>query len=291
MTNCPTYYDQHAAEFFAESVLIDMESLHQRFLAYVPDGGLILDAGCGSGRDARAFLQKGFRVVAFDASACLAELAGKHIGQKVDVRQFAGVAEHACYDGVWACASLLHLLPAEIPDAIGHLWTSLKPGGVVYLSFKFGKGQRLHDGRHFTDADQAVLSSWLNLLPELDRVEQWITDDQRPGRDEQWINALVFRRHLQSDKLVTGGENPFLPHLCAAIRRASEIDFAVAFTKVTGLRLLLPDLHDGLLVNSEASRPPARIRFLTSDYLDVTDPEALRLLLLLQEQGAQVRIF
>ena len=126
------YYDQHAAEFFADTVLVDMETIHQRFLSHVPGGGLILDAGCGSGRDARAFLEKGFRVVAFDGSASLAELASQHIGQKVGVRRFVDVKEQHCYDGVWACASLLHLPTAEITDAISRLWLSVKAGGVVY---------------------------------------------------------------------------------------------------------------------------------------------------------------
>jgi superfamily II DNA or RNA helicase/SAM-dependent methyltransferase len=285
------YYDQHAEEFFAATVSVEMTNVRQRFLEHIPDGGLILDAGCGSGRDARAFLEKGFRVVAFDGSASLAELAGQHIGQKVDVRQFADVEEQHCYDGVWACASLLHLSTAEIPDAINRLWLSVKPGGVVYLSFKYGDGERQQNGRHFTDADQTVLSAWLDVLSELDRADYWISNDQRPDRTERWINALIFRQQLPSRSLVTGGENPFLPHLCAAIHQASEIDFAVAFTKVTGLRLLLPDLHDALQVASEDSRQFNRVRFLTSDYLDVTDPEALRLLMLLQEQGAHVRIF
>ncbi len=90
---------------------------------------------------------------------------------------------------------------------------------------------------------------------------------------------------------MTGGDNPFLPHLCSAIRHANEIDIAVAFTKVTGLRLLLPDLHEVLNDAASPQQPRVRIRFLTSDYLDVTDPEALRLLILLEEHGAQVRVF
>ena len=291
MTNSLTYYNQHAAEYFADTVLVDMASLHQRFEKHIPDSGLILDAGCGSGRDTKEFIEKGFRVVAFDGSIRLAELAAKHTGQSVAVRQFSDVIELACYDGVWACASLLHLPSVEIRESIGRLWTALKPGGVLYLSFKHGSGERQHNGRHFTDADQSILGKWLEALPATDRVEYWITEDQRPGRNEQWINALVFRKHLQSEKLITGGENPFLPHLCAAIRSASEIDFAVAFTKVTGLRLLLPDLHDALATVSATTGLPTRIRFLTSDYLDVTDPEALRLLTLLNDQGAQVRVF
>ena len=100
--------------------------------------------------------------------------------------------------------------------------------------------------------------------------------------------------NLRPLKLITGGhDHPFLPQLRASIAHADEIDFTVAFVKTSGLRLLLPDLHLALSRQQDADshRKTARIRILTSDYLDVTDPEALRLLLLLQEQGAEVRVF
>jgi len=94
-------------------------------------------------------------------------------------------------------------------------------------------------------------------------------------------------------KLITGGSNSFLTALCQSIRKASEIDFAVAFITAPGLRLLLPDLHEALESNAhtESNNQAAKLRVLTSDYLDVTDPDALRLLLLLQEKGADVRIY
>ena len=85
-----------------------------------------------------------------------------------------------------------------------------------------------------------------------------------------------------SKKLVVGGDDdPFLPHLCASIHQADEVEMAVAFIKSTGLRLLMPDLLQALRRSDDMR--PVRMRLITSDYLDVTDPEALRLLVLLQE--------
>lgn len=291
MTDSVAYYDENTERFFAETVGIDMSALHEAFLAKVPAGGLVLDAGCGSGRDSKAFLARGYRVFAFDASVEMARRAEIHIGQRVAVRRFADVDEHDLYDGVWACASLLHLPEANIPDALARLWAALKPGGVLFLSLKLGEGERQKDGRHFTDVSEARLHEWLRALPELHDVTIWLTADRRPDRPEQWVNALSVRAWTPSGKLVTGGEDPFLPHLLTAIRRADEIDLAVAFIKVTGLRLLLPDLRETLRRSETGGRPPARVRVLTSTYLDVTDPEALRVLMLLQEQGAQVRVF
>lgn len=86
--------------------------------------------------------------------------------------------------------------------------------------------------------------------------------------------------------LTTGGtRDPFLPRLLDAIRQANEIDLAVAFIKSSGLALLYPSLVDALEGRG------ARIRVLTSDYLDVTDPQALRRLMLLAERGAEIRLF
>lgn len=288
MSSTDAYYDRNAQQFIADTLRVDMQALHAPFLAALPASAQILDAGCGSGRDALAFQRLGHQVSAFDASAPLAEHASQLLGQAVPVRRFAEVEEVERYDGIWACASLLHVPQSQLSDVFARLWRALKPGGVLYCSFKRGAGERLHNQRLFTDADEQRLAAWTQQLPGLMRTDCWSSTDQRPGRDEQWLNALL---HKAPGKLVTGGdEHPFLPHLCAAIHRAQRVDMAVAFVKTTGLRLLLPDLLESLQ-RSESQLPPAQLRILTSDYLDVTDPEALRLLMLLAEQGAQVRVY
>lgn len=286
------YYNAHASAFFGETIGIDMSELHERFLGVIPLGGLILDAGCGSGRDSRAFLDRGFRIRAFDGSEELARLASEVICQPVRVCRFDEFDERAQYDGIWACASLLHVPEADLPAAIARLWAALKPDGVLYVSFKHGEGERQNGGRHFTDATEARLAAWLEGIPDIASIECWTTEDKRPGRSETWLNALVRRSPVAAAKLITGEQaHPFLPQLCAAMAQADEIDLAVAFIKTTGLRLLLQDLHAALGEDEERARPPARLRVVTSDYLDVTDPDALRLLMLLQERGAQIRIF
>jgi SAM-dependent methyltransferase len=279
------YYEEFAAEFFGSTVGVDMTPIHQRFLARLEPRSHILDAGCGSGRDAKAFAEAGFRVSAFDASAELAKRASAHCGFEVATRRFEDIDEVAQFDGIWCCASLLHVPLAEIPDTFARLWRALRPGGTLYVSFKHGQGERVHGGRRFTDADETLLGQWFGRLPEVCRLEMWLTDDQRPDRPERWTNALATRRPTPIQRLVTGGTDHFLPHLSEAFASATQADLAVAFIKATGLRLLLPDLES--MVDASA---PRQVRVLTSDYLDITDPEALRLLLLLQERGAEVRV-
>lgn len=286
------FYNRNAAEFFQDTVGVDMTTLHRRFLRKIPDGGSILDAGCGSGRDSRVFKDLGYRVDAFDASNELAALASEYLGQPVTVRSFADIDEIALYDGIWACASLLHIPFCELLTALVRLWVALKPGGTMYLSFKEGQGERKKDGRHFTDLDENALRALLGNLDQIENIDFWQTTDLRPGRTDRWLNVLVQRRHFVRNKLITGGKDfPFLPALLEGIQHASEIDMAVAFTKATGLRLLFADLKEALDPSDESPRHPARIRIITSDYLDVTDPEALRSLMLLQERGAQVRVY
>jgi superfamily II DNA or RNA helicase/HKD family nuclease/SOS-response transcriptional repressor LexA len=285
------YYRQNAVSFFEATVSVNMSPLHEAFLSKLPTRAHVLDAGCGSGRDAKVFADLGHVVSAFDASADLARLASAHCGFEVAARTFAEVTEVEAYDGIWCCASLLHVPAAEMASILRGLWRALRPRGCLYLSFKLGAGERADGGRDFTDTDEVTLRGWLDSLPHVAAIETWITEDQRPDRFERWINALVVRAPAPARKLVTGGDDPFLPHLSQAMARATEIDIAVAFIKTTGLRLLMSDLLAALLPPGESGAPLRRVRVLTSDYLDVTDPEALRLLLLLQDRGADVRVY
>jgi superfamily II DNA or RNA helicase/SAM-dependent methyltransferase/SOS-response transcriptional repressor LexA len=292
MDQSSEYYRQNALQFFESTIGVDMSALYEAFLSKLPSKATILDAGCGSGRDAKAFHDRGHVVHAFDASTELADLASRHCGFAVATRTFAEVADVDAFDGIWCCASLLHVPASDMPMILGKLWRALRPGGCIYLSFKVGAGERLQGGRRFTDADDTILRGWLAAIPEVAGIETWLTADQRPARADQWLNALVVRSATGQRKLVTGGSDAFLPHLSRAMTRATDIDIAVAFVKATGLRLLMREL--------EAAAPPLdaptdtgrrRMRILASDYLDVTDPEALRMLLLLAEQGADVRVF
>ena len=86
--------------------------------------------------------------------------------------------------------------------------------------------------------------------------------------------------------LLTGGNRaPLLPSLLEAIYRADEIEFAVAFIKSSGLDLVFQALMDAVELRK------VQLTLLTSDYLDVTDPQALRQLMLLAERGADIRVF
>lgn len=189
------YYDCNAERFAADTGGLDMSALYERFLRYVPAGGRILDAGCGVGRDALAFAQRGYAVVAFDASLEMVRLARERVAGRVEVRRmgFEEVEWHEEFDGVWACASLLHVPADDLPAIVGRLAASLRPGGACYMSFKYGSGERMAGGRRFTDLTEADLNA---MLPGtgLVVVDAWVTTDVRAGRSgEHWLNAVATK--------------------------------------------------------------------------------------------------
>lgn len=185
------FYNQEAKSFFERTVDIDMSPIYGRFTPLLSKEAHILDAGCGSGRDAKAFRSMGYKVAAVDASAELARLAEAYSGVPVRVCRFQELADQEIFDAVWACASLLHVREAELPQVFANIWQALKPGGVFYFCFKYGSGERVKDGRHFTDANEQRIESWLSELPNLTIIDMWRSDDQRQDAELGWMNALI----------------------------------------------------------------------------------------------------
>ena len=186
------YYDLHAQSFEVDTVRLEMERLYLPFLHRLPAGGTVLDAGCGPGRDALAFQQRGFQVEAFDASGEMVRLAAARLGRPVTQSRFQDLVAIDRYDGIWACASLLHVPASELPDVFKRLEQALKPSGMLYLSFKYGQGERQRGDRLFTDLDEAGLGQLVAGTAGLRTEECWITGDLREGRaHERWLNAIL----------------------------------------------------------------------------------------------------
>lgn len=184
------YYNQYADEFTQATLHVDMESLYQPFLAELPERAYILDVGCGAGRDTLAFKNKGYKVDAIDYSEELVERATSLTGIQVKLQSFYEIDEHEIYDGIWACASLLHCERNRLVEVVGKLINALKPNGVVYMSFKYGDSDREKDGRAFTDLNEGQAEALRGQFDHVQQIKQWIAVDQRPERQEQWLNVL-----------------------------------------------------------------------------------------------------
>ena len=160
----------------------------------LPQGGRILDLGCGSGRDSLAFLEAGFAVDAVDGSTQMVQAACALTGLPVAHALFNDYEPEGLYDGIWACSSLLHVPAADLGGIVTKYARALAPGGVFYLSFKLGSHDGMRNGRWFTDLDEPAFRALTAKVPELeiDRID--VTSDVRPGRaDEKWLNIWCVR--------------------------------------------------------------------------------------------------
>lgn len=191
------YYDEHARLFFDDTAATRVDHLYARVLAHVPPGGRVLDAGCGSGRDALAFHQAGYQVQAFDGSASMIALAREHTGLAVRHLRFEAVEGPDAFGGgfdlVWASATLLHIPRAELVATTARLVRLLNPGGVLFASFKQGETEREKNGRRFTDMTEQMLADFIAALG-LERLDLWSNGDSRPGREGEWWVSAVGRR-------------------------------------------------------------------------------------------------
>ncbi len=188
------FYEENAEDFFERTVQIDMSGPRERFTALLPVCGRILDAGCGSGRDALAFHQSGFVVTAIEAAPALAARAREHTGLPIQVMTFRELIWREAFEGIWACASLLHVPRDQLVATVARLRDALTPGGVIYMSFKHGVESREPDGRLFTDLDEASAETLLTTVGRLELLQMTVEDSRKSHAvGERWL-ALICRK-------------------------------------------------------------------------------------------------
>ena len=190
------YYAENAAAFVADTVYVDYSVNQGRFFAKLSPGASILDFGSGSGRDSKAFLDRGYIVTAIDGSPELCRIASAYTGIPVRQMLFTELDDVEAYDAIWANASILHVPFAELPDVFRRMITALKPGGVMYVSFKYGTFEGDRSGRRYTDFTEEKFAEFMKQFPELTIEDQWISGDARPGRsNEKWLNVILRKTH------------------------------------------------------------------------------------------------
>lgn len=188
------YYEQNAGQFIRSTRDADFSETQNRFLDCLKPGGKILDLGCGSGRDTKYFLQKGYPVEAIDGSAELCRAASEYTGIPVRQMLFGDFMGREEYDGIWACASILHLPYQELQKTIEVLAQALKPDGILYTSFKYGTYEGIRNTRYFTDMTREKFQAMIDGIETLTIKEMWITSDIRKGREtEKWLNIILTK--------------------------------------------------------------------------------------------------
>ena len=191
--NTLTWYRENAETFLSRTGNVDMTMTYDPFLELVAPGGSILDLGCGAGSAALYFTRKGYKVLAVDGCAEYCEHTRRRAGCEVRQMLFGELDYTNAFDGVWACASLLHVQKDALPGVLRLIRRALKKHGVFYASFKYGETEREKNGRLFSDFTEESLRALLEEAGGFRTVKLWTTADARPERaGERWVNVLCF---------------------------------------------------------------------------------------------------
>ena len=189
------YYNSKAKEFTSNTVDVVFTEMQDIFLTYLPSRSHILDFGCGSGRDTKYFLAQGHQVDAIDGSEELCKIASEYTGIPIKQMLFEDLDAVEEYDGIWACASILHVAKVQLPEILQKMTMATKKGGIIYTSFKYGDFEGEKNGRFFTYLTEGSFEELLRTIPELQIEKMWTSADVRTDRaDENWLNIILRRQ-------------------------------------------------------------------------------------------------
>lgn len=188
------FYQHNALDYAARTLSADLSRLYKPFLDVLPANARVLDAGCGAGRDLDAFSKRGLRVMGIDASSELVRIARANFGVNAIVQRLEDVDFENQFDGIWACASLLHLPKNSLDPTLLRLRRALVESGVLFVSIQEGSGEEItEDGRFFARYSQEEISDHIRGAG-FQILETWITlDTLLERRGLSWINLLAKR--------------------------------------------------------------------------------------------------
>ncbi|MBM6751642.1 class I SAM-dependent methyltransferase [Mediterraneibacter glycyrrhizinilyticus] len=185
------YYEINAKQYAAATFSADMSEQYRRFLPLLKEGVRILDVGSGSGRDACCFQKMGYQVTALEPSKNLCREIRKVFPGEVICSDIQNYRPRERYDGIWACASFLHLQEEEVLCFFEKIDLYLNDNGIVYLSGKNGiPTGKAEDGRYFLEFTEGLVEKILVVNERVRMEELWYTGDVS-GRDGfRWMNVM-----------------------------------------------------------------------------------------------------
>ena len=188
--NMSNYYDINAKAYIENTINCDMSIHYEKFLKYLPDKGKILDVGFGSGRDMIYFKSLGYEVEGIDTSVEFVKNMREQ-GFNVKHMSVAKIDYEQQYDGIWACASLLHVRREGLEEVITRCVAALKQNGVLYCSFKYGDMEIEKDNRYFNYVDEKIIND-IAKKNSFVIVEMYQTCDVRMAHtNEYWLNIIL----------------------------------------------------------------------------------------------------
>ena len=186
------YYKINAKQYAKETFSADMSEQYKRFLPLVREQARILDVGSGSGRDACYFQKKGYQVTALEPSKNLCREIRKVFSGKIVCSDIQSYQPEQRFDGIWACASFLHLQEKEVLSFFEKINLCLNDNGIIYLSGKNGipTGEAA-DGRFFLEFTERLIDKIL-VVNERSKLDQlWYTEDVSRRKNFRWMNIIL----------------------------------------------------------------------------------------------------
>jgi SAM-dependent methyltransferase len=187
------HYNQHAESFWQGTRDHDVSQNRDALLEHLGGQGpyLILDFGCGPGRDLKAFKQLGHQVIGLEGAERFVELAEEHSGCEVWHQDFLHLdlpPNH--FDGIFANAALFHVPSQELPRVLKELAATLKPAGVLFSSNPRGENQEgWSGGRYGVYYD---LVRWRGLVSDagFSEITHYYRPPGLPRSQQPWLASL-----------------------------------------------------------------------------------------------------
>lgn len=159
------------------------------FLSYLNKESKILDMGCGTGRDSKYFKELGHIVKSIDGSKEMCKVASRLLNEEVEQLNFLDIDYKDEFDGVFACASLLHLSNEDLLVVLSKISNALKENGILYTCFKYGDSTRVDKGRFYNDMNEEKFIKLLNDVENLKILKTWVTEQYKT--DTKFINYII----------------------------------------------------------------------------------------------------
>ena len=189
------YYEINAKRYAKETFPADMSEQYKRFLPLLREHARILDVGSGSGRDVCYFQKKGYQVTALEPSKNLCREIRKVFSGEIVCSDIQSYQPDQRYDGIWACASFLHLQEKEVLSFFEKINLYLNENGIVYLSGKNGITiGKAADGRYFLEFTEQLVGKILAVNDRMKLEELWYTEDVSGRKGFRWMNVVLKMR-------------------------------------------------------------------------------------------------
>ena len=194
MNSTIEYYNRNADWYYWTTVGVDMDAFRKKFASYLPNEARVIDMGCGSGRDVMAFSDMGHDAAGLDEAKELLRLAEERLEIKTIHADMSSWKTNTPYDGIWCCASVIHLNDKEKARFFRNLDQNLKVGGVIYISVKDGiETGTDSDGVYTSSCSEEELRGYLEDAG-CEVLETKTTEDAL-GRGVKWLNVFAGKTH------------------------------------------------------------------------------------------------